>query len=262
MKCIVLVKQVPDTTIKVKPDSSGSNLSKEGLTYVINPYDEYAIETALQLVAKFPGEITYISVGDLSVEDILRKALAMGGDNAIRIDVPEGIVIDNYAVSLLISSLLKNIEYDLILCGKQSAEDDASVVPSMVAEYLNIPQITFVKKIEPEADSITCYRDSDYCTEVLNVKYPALITADKGLVEPRTASVMGIMKAKKKTIDVKSFADLGLEDKREILLNLGITIKSLSEPVTAREKVKIEASDPAQGADEIIKFLKEKAKVI
>ncbi len=255
MKCLVLVKKVPDTEI------SGNAILKGDVSFVINPYDEHAIEEALQLT-KSGGEVTYLTVGDKSSEDILRKALAMGGDKAVRIDVPADKSVDSLATAKIISEAIKTLEYDLILAGKQSVDSDSASVTSMIAEYLNIPQVTFIKKLELSDGKIVCHRDIDEGTEVSEVSLPALVSCDKGLNKPRFASVMGIMKAKKKPVDVKSLADLGLDSEEEMLFGKSLDTSNLTVPTTEREAVKIESEDPAEAADEIIKFLKEKAKVV
>ncbi|MGE0683119.1 MAG: electron transfer flavoprotein subunit beta/FixA family protein [Candidatus Binatia bacterium] len=201
MKTLVTVKRVPDpeTTIRVKPDGSG--IVTDNIKYVINPFDEIAIEEALRIKEKQgSGEVVLVSIGEKKVTEQLRTGLAMGADRAILVACEQEL--DSLAVAKILEKIVENENPELVLMGKQAIDDDSNQAGQMLAALLGWPQATFASKIELAADqqSAKVIREVDGGLETIGFSFPAIITADLRLNEPRYASLPGIMKARKKEI--------------------------------------------------------------
>lgn len=212
MKTLVTVKRVPDpeTTIRVKPDGSG--IVTDNIKYVINPFDEIAIEEALRIKEKQGGgEVVLVSIGGKSVTEQLRTGLAMGADRAILVLCEQPL--DSLAVARLLAKLVEKETPELVLMGKQAIDDDSNQAGQMLAALLEWPQATFASKIDFAADqkSATVIREVDGGLETIGFALPAIITTDLRLNEPRYASLPGIMKARKKEIKEIPVADLGAD---------------------------------------------------
>jgi electron transfer flavoprotein beta subunit len=212
VKILVTAKRVPDpnSTIKVKPDGTG--IVTDGLKYVVNPFDENAIEEALRIKEKVSGsEVVLVSIGDKTSQEQLRTGLAMGADRAILV-LAEG-ELDSLAVARILQKVVESENADLVLMGKQAIDDDSNAAGQMLAELLGWPQATFASKVEFGADqkSAEVEREIDGGLETLGVPLPAVITADLRLNEPRYASLPGIMKARKKELKEIPLADLGVD---------------------------------------------------
>jgi len=199
----VCIKQVPDTEARIRIAEDGKSISKEDIKWIVNPYDEFAVEEALKLTEKFGGEVTVISLGPPGVEKSIREALAMGPKKAIRIQA-DTIPTDPQATAKALAEVLKQNNYDLILFGKQAIDDDQVQVPQIVAHVLGIPCASVVVKldIDPQAGSGEALREVEGGHEKLTFKLPAVVTAQRGLNEPRYRSLKGIMQAKKIPIEV------------------------------------------------------------
>lgn len=211
MKTLVTVKRVPDpeTTIRVKPDGSG--IVTDNVKYVINPFDEIAIEEALRIKEKLSGEVILISIGAKVVTEQLRTGLAMGADRAVLILCEQEL--DSLAVARVFAKLIENEKPELVLMGKQAIDDDSNQAGQMLAALLGWPQATFASKVELAADqkSVQVTREVDGGLETVGFALPGIITADLRLNEPRYASLPGIMKARKKEIKEIPIADLGAD---------------------------------------------------
>ena len=212
MKILVTVKRVPDpeTVIKIAPD--GSNIVTDNVKWVINPFDEIAIEEALRVKEKVAGtEVVLASIGTKTAQEQLRTGLAMGADRAIL--VLAGQPLEPLAVARVIHKLVETEKPDLLLMGKQAIDDDSNCVGQMVAELLQWPQATFASKLELAADqkSARVTREVDGGLETVALPLPAVVTADLRLNEPRYASLPGIMKARKKEMKEIPIADLGVD---------------------------------------------------
>lgn len=211
MKTLVTVKRVPDpeTTIRVKPDGSG--IVTDNVKYVINPFDEIAIEEALRIKEKLGGEVVLASIGAKVVTEQLRTGLAMGADRAVLILYEQEL--DSLAVARVFAKLVDNEKPDLVLMGKQAIDDDSNQAGQMLAAILDWPQATFASKVELAADhkSVQVTREVDGGLETIGFSLPGIITADLRLNEPRYASLPGIMKARKKEIKEVAIADLGAD---------------------------------------------------
>lgn len=211
MKTLVTVKRVPDpeTTIRVKPDGSG--IVTDNVKYVINPFDEIAIEEALRIKEKLGGEVVLVSLGAKVVTEQLRTGLAMGADRAVLILCEQEL--DSLAVANVFAKLVEREKPELVVMGKQAIDDDANQAGQMLAALLGWPQATFASKVEIAADqkSVQVTREVDGGLETIGFALPGIITADLRLNEPRYASLPGIMKARKKEIKEVPIADFGAD---------------------------------------------------
>jgi len=256
MNIVVCVKQVFDTEAKIKLDSSGK-IDKSGVNLIMNPYDEFAVEEALRLKEKNGGEVIILSLGSDTPEAI-RQALAMGADRAISLEDPAFTSGDAHTVALALAKALEGVQFDLILGGWAAIDDNASQVPSRLAEIMNLPQVNVVTKLEIADGKAVCHRQGDAGTEIIEVPLPAVITAQKGLNEVRYPSLKGIMAAKKKELKQVKAADLGLNP--EALTGYTeITAYFLPE---ARKAGKIIEGELPDTAKELVRLLREEAKVI
>jgi electron transfer flavoprotein beta subunit len=256
MNIVVTVKQTFDTEAKIVLDGSGK-IDGNGVNLVINPYDEFAIEEALKLKEKFGGEVTVVSVGGDKTDTAIRTALAMGCDKAVRIDDPALSEADEWAVAEVLAKAVSALEYDIILSGRIAVDDGSSQVAVRTADALGVPSVSSILKLEIEGDKATVTREIDGGTEVIEVALPAVLTAQKGLNEPRLPSMKGIMGAKKKEIAVKGLADLGVSAAPAAKMNA--PKYSLPSP---RKGGKVIPGEAADAAKELARLLREEAKVI
>lgn len=213
MNIICLIKQVPDTSTAVFPSGGGKEIAREGLGYVINPYDEYGIEEALRIREKQGGGVTLLSMGPQRAEQALRQGLAMGADSGIHIKDAQLAHSDSFATAQVLATAFAalKLEFDLIFCGKQAVDDDYALAGQMAAEFLNMPFITLAVKVEfADSKTVRVHRELEGETEVVEAKTPLLITCQKGLNEPRLPSLKGIMEARKKEIKTVGLSELGL----------------------------------------------------
>jgi electron transfer flavoprotein beta subunit len=211
VKTLVTVKRVPDpeTTIRVKPDGSG--IVTDNIKYVINPFDEIAIEEALRIKEKQgSGEVVLVSIGGKSVTEQLRTGLAMGADRAILVLCEQAL--DSLAVSRILAKIIERENPELVLLGKQAIDDDSIQAGQMLAALLNWPQATFASNLEFAGDKqVKVTREVDGGLETITFSLPAIITTDLRLNEPRYASLPGIMKARKKEIKEIQVGELGAD---------------------------------------------------
>lgn len=258
MKVFVCLKQVPDTETKIKilPDQAG--VDTLGIKWVVNPYDEFAIEEGVKFKEKNPtAQVWAVTVGPKTrTVDALRTALAMGVDEAIAINTTENLDAISTA-----QALAKVIQAEgpahLVLAGKVAIDSNQSSVPQMVAEFLNIPHATVVSKLEAAAESFAVERDADGGTkEILQLMSPALIAANKGLNMPRYASLPGIMKAKKKVIKEIEYSSLAIAPTEQKVKYSGFTLPPEKPPV------KLITGDAASQASQLVQALRNDSKVI
>jgi len=261
---IVCLKQVPDTESQIKIGSDEKSIVTDDIKWVMNPYDEFGVEEALRLKEKFGGEVTVVGLGPKRVTETIRTALAMGADKGVLIsdDALEGS--DSIATAKALAAAIKNLDCDLIFTGQRGIDDDTGIVGAGIAEFLGIPQLSLIIKVDVAEDgkSVTVTRPVEGQALVIESSLPALITAQKGLNEPRYASLPGIMKAKKKPLEEKTLADLGLdasefgEGARKVKI-LAIT----PPPERAGGKI-VEGETPQEKAAELAKLLHEEAKAV
>jgi len=248
MKLAVCINHVPDTAAKINISSDGKSYDRTGLSYIINPYDEFAVEECLRLKEKHGGEVIAISVGSDVHKETIRKALAMGVDKGILIK--DDAIRDSFALARALADELKSLSTDAIFFGKQSVDYDNSAVGLMVAEMLGLPSVSVVVKLEINGDKALAEREIEGGHEIVEVKLPAVFTAQKGLNEPRYPSLKGIMSAKSKPIEEKHPSPA--QPKVEVL--------SMNKP-PAKAAGKIVGTD-VHAVPELVRLLHEEAKVI
>ncbi len=260
MNIHVFVKRVPDTESRIRIDRDAKVVIEDGLNFVISPYDEYAVEEALRLREAHGGTVRVFASGREESLVILKKCLAMGADEAVlvRDDAPESY--DGLRTARILAAAVKGRypEFDLLLFGKQSVGADNAQVPSMMAELLGLPQVNVVTKLEISGAEGVAHREIEGGTEKVAFSLPAVVSAQKGLNEPRYETLKGIMGAKKKVIPVIPVGELGFSAAE---LASGIEIAGLDVPA-GRQAGKIICGEPAEAAKELVRLLHEEAKVI
>jgi electron transfer flavoprotein beta subunit len=257
MKIAVLLKQTFDTEAKITIDASGQ-ISRQGVSLIINPYDEYAVEEALRLKEKNGGEVTVISAGRPEGQDALRQALAMGADKAVLVTDEALFDADEYTAAVVLAKAVAATECDLILGGWRAIDDGSAQVAVRVADLLGLPQVNVVTKLEIADGKALATREIEGGSEIIEVPLPAVITAQKGLNEPRYPSMKGIMQAKKKPMQKLSLSDLGL-DAGQVAAKVKVVEYFLP---SARAAGKIVPGEAAEAACELVKLLREEAKII
>jgi electron transfer flavoprotein beta subunit len=254
---IVCVKHVPETAeAELKIDATGKNIDKAGLVYDINEWDDYALEEAVRIREKQGGTVTAITIGAEDSDSTLRKCLARGADKAIRLTDPKFEGSDGYAIAKILHSVIKTLHYDLILTGMQAADDGNAAVGPILAQLLNIPHATMVKKLELATGTAKVNRELEGgLEEQLEVKLPALFSIQTGINEPRYVSIMGIRKAMQKEIKIMGLADTGLTEADVGPAGSWLTIDKLYVPPVEKqaEFLKGTPDEIAQKIAEIIK---------
>ena len=257
MRIIVCVKQVPEIT-EVKIDPVTHTLVREGVPSILNPFDEFAVEEALRIREKHGGEVTVLTMGPPQAKEALVKCLAMGADRAILLTDRAFAGADTWATAYTLSLAIKRLEYDMILCGKQAIDGDTAQVGPELAENLGIPQITFVKKVEVDEKTkkVVVHRETEDGYEVIECRLPALLTAIKGLNEPRLPSLMGIMSASKKEIKTVTAADLAVRVEELGLKGSFTEVVEVFAPEPRKKGAVVTEPDPDLAARRILEFLK------
>ena len=256
MEIAVLLKQVPATESLIEIVDDGTAIKTEGINWIMNPYDELAVEEALQIRTAVGGTVSVFSLGPEKTVGALRTALAMGADIAVRID-PEGKPLDGLASAKVLAGELKKGAFDLIIAGHRAVDDDNFQVGPAVAELMGIPHVSMVIRQELAEGKIRCTRTIDGGTLVLETALPALITTQRGLNEPRYASLPGIMKAKKKPIDTRTLTEIGTNPGEPMVKTVAMRL-----PPQRKGGRIIEGDSAGDKAAALVKMLREAAKVI
>ena len=258
MKIFVCIKQVPDTETKIRLSGNQSSIDEAGVKWVINPYDEFAIEEALKLKeSRGDSTVTVVSLGPKKrVVEVLRTALAMGADDGIVIDAPSPV--GHLATAKALAQVIQTDgPADIIFMGKLAIDDNAASVSQMLAEYLDIPHVTVVSKFTAQGSAYTLEREIEGgAREIIEINSPAVIAANKGLNQPRYASLPGIMKAKKKPLKEVEFSGLGIDGDLENVIVTKYVLPAEKPPVKMLE------GDPTTQAAALVQLLREEAKVI
>ena len=257
MNIYALVKRTFDTEEKIS--ISNGAIAEDGAEFIINPYDEYAVEEAIKLRDEHGGEVTVLSIGDEDSEKQLRTALAMGADKAVLIDIEDDIdTIDEYTSAKVIADYLKDKEVDIILAGNVAIDGGSGQVGPRVAELLGINYVTTITELTIDGTKATVVRDVEGDSETIETSLPLLVTAQQGLNEPRYPSLPGIMKAKKKPLEDLEFDDLDLEE--DDVEAKTKTVEVFMPPAKAAGRVL--EGEPAAQAAELVSLLHSEAKVI
>ena len=264
MNIIVCLKQVPDTESQIKIGSDGKSILTDDIKWVMNPYDEFGVEEALRLKEKFGGAVTVVGLGPKRVTEAIRTALAMGADKGVLVNDDALNGSDSIATAKALAAAIKNLEYDVILTGQRGVDDDMGVTGAALAEFLGIPQLSLIIKLEVAEDgkSVKATRPVEGQALIIESSLPALITAQKGLNEPRYASLPGIMKAKKKPLEEKTLADLGLNAAEFGSSARKVKILEITPPPERGGGKVITGETAQEKAAELAKLLHEEAKII
>ena len=262
MNIFVCVKQVPDTETKIVPSGDGSFIETSSIKWIMNPYDEFAVEQALLVQAANAGStVTVVRVGSVKDTEALRTAMAMGADDAFLVEAADNL--DSYMIAKALKGAIEKSGKtpDLILSGKQAIDDDCLQVPQILATMLNLPSVSVVVGYEGNASDITVKREVEGgALEVYGVKLPAMIACNKGINTPRYASLPGIMKAKKKPLTTLSLADVGVSD-----ADKRVKYSNFQLPPEKPPGKKFDATDAAKQAQvvkAVVGLLRTEAKVI
>lgn len=251
------MKQVPDTATLIRLQPGAKQIETQGIKWVINPYDEFALEEGLRLKERWGGEVVLVALGPARVEEAIRQGLAMGADRAVHVLTNDAVELDVWLVAQALARVCREEGYDLILTGKQAVDDDQAQVGPLVAVALGLPQVTVVVQLAIDAESrrLRAERELEGAIEVVEAPLPAVVTAQRGLNEPRYPTLPNIMKAKRKEVRTVAWESLGLEAAPLV------RIESLSLP-PARPAAKILTGDPEEAARELARLLREEAHVI
>ena len=255
MNIVVCVKRVPMTQeVDLEIDASKKDVRRDTLAYVLNEWDNYAVEEAVLLKEKLGGDVTAVTIGSEDDEEVLRRSLAMGADRAVRIE-PGNREMDGYVISKILAAVIKDIDHDLVFTGVQADDDNYGMVGNMLAEHLDLAHAAVVTSIEPEGDEATVSMELEGgIDEVASIKIPALLSIQTGINEPRYVSIMGIRKAAKKELKVVPLEDLSLPE--DDLVPRAVIEEFFLPPET--EGAEMIEGDPSTIAEELLRILKEK----
>ena len=249
MKVLVPVKRLVDYEARIKVNGDGSGIETDGMKWIVNPFDEIAVEQAVKLKeAGTVTEVVVVSIGPADAVTQLRYSMAMGADRAILVETDSNV--DSYLAAETLAKVYEKESPNLVIMGKQAIDSDAGQTPQLLAEFLGLPQASYASKLSLAADSAEVVREVDGGLETMKVNLPAVISTDLRLNEPRYASLPGIMKAKKKPLDTLTFSDLGVEEK------VSIKILKMYPPSQRAAGKKVDS------VDALIDALKNEAKVL
>lgn len=236
MKILVCISNVPDTTTKITFSTDNTQFNTAGVQFILNPYDEIALARALELSEGGKGTVTVIHVGEASSEPTIRKALAIGADDAVRINAAPR---DAYFVSYQIAEYAKSKAYDLILTGRESIDYNGAQVASMLGEFMDIPSVSIIKKLDIEGNTATLAREIEGGKELVKVSFPFVASCAEGVAEPKIPNMRGIMSARTKSLELVEAVDL------DSLL----TFKAYSTPAPRGSVVLISPDEPEKLVD-------------
>jgi|YelNatPaOPRAMG01_1025707.scaffolds.fasta_scaffold10070_5 electron transfer flavoprotein beta subunit len=264
MNMVVCVKRVPDTAeSEVHIDASGKDIEKSRLSFGINECDNYAVEEAIQIKERLGGTVTVISLGPKENDEVIRMALAKGGDEAIRLEDEAFAGGDGFAVAKALAAAIKGLEFDIVFTGALADDDGYAVVPAALGELLGVPHATYVKKVEILEDGKRARVGRELeggLLEFLEIELPCVLGIQTGINEPRYASFKGIKQAAKKEIAIKSAADLGLDPSEVGEAGSWAVLEKFTPPVVG-EMAEILEGDPEETAAKLAAILKEKGLV-
>lgn len=279
MKILVIVSQTQDTEAKISVTPSGDAVDTDGMKWIMNPYDEFAVEEAIQTKEKHGGEVVIVSIGPPRVLETIRQALAMGADSAVHINDDVFADSDSFAIGKIIASEIKKLgEYDLIFTGMKIIDEESGQIGVQVAEELGIPHVSLVSKlvdIRPQENKVVCQKEIDGGHMAVEVGTPCLITCPDAMNEPRYASLPGIMKAKKKPLTTVGLSDLALGDlglsadsvgkQGSKVQTVGLVVPEIDRKlkiIKGSDEPMVKGEEIAKSAQELISLLRDEAKVI
>ncbi len=253
MNIVVLVKQVPDSGSERKMDPADNTVARAAADNVVNEIDEYAIEEALVVKEAQGGEVTVLTVGPDSATDAIRKALSMGADKAVHISDEAIKGSDAVQISAVLAAALGQLEYDLVICGAEATDSQMSVMPALLAERLGLPQLSGARKLTVDGGVARIERQTDGGYWAVEAPLPAIVSTWDTINEPRYPSFKGIMAAKKKPVETKSLADLGVDASAVGQANATTQVVDFAGRPPKGEGVKV--TDEGDGAQKFVDFL-------
>jgi len=258
---VVVIKQVPDTATQIHRRVKNGSVDLDGVTWVVSPYDEYAVEEALRLRESHGGSVTLVSLGPARADEALKSMLALGADEAVRVwdDAFDGRALGARATAAVLAAAVKRLPHELVLTGWKAVDHDQGVVPIYLAEALAMPHVSFAVELQIEGATALVKREIEGGKEHVRTELPAVISAQKGLNEVRYATLKGIMAVKRKTIAAWTAADLGLDP--AALGAAGVEWLGV-DPPAERGAGKLIDGGPSEAARELARLLHEEAKVI
>ncbi|MDE0917777.1 MAG: electron transfer flavoprotein subunit beta/FixA family protein [Flavobacteriales bacterium] len=246
MKLLVCISKAPDTTSRIAFTDGDKRFDESGVQFIVNPYDEwYALVRAIELVEQNGGSVTTITVGDATCDPIVRKALAIGASDAVRIDA---VPTDSSQVARLIANYAQDQGYDIILGGKETIDNNSSAVPAMIAECLDLPYVALVTKLDMSGDEATLTAETTGGTNNLSVKGTFVMSATKGIAEQRIPNMRGIMSARTKQLQVVEAS----------AVEISTHVDVFKLPAPKGDCVLVDADNP----EELVRILREEAKII
>lgn len=261
MNSFVAIAYVPDTETKIKIGASGRSIDESDVKWIVSPYDEFALEEALKTKeAKGTGTVTVVALGVERAKTGLRECLARGADEAVWIDSGDSRYLDALATAKALAAVARGGSYDFLWFGQKGVGCDESLVGPMVAELLDLPHVANVVKLEIGEGNVIAHREIEGAHEVVQSPLPVVLTAQKGLNEPRYASLKGIMGAKKKAIAERKLSQLGIAEADQA--GAKARWRKLELPPPRQACKLLPADDPAAAAKELVRLLREEAKVL
>jgi len=253
MNIVVLVKQVPDSGSERKMDPADNTVARAAADNVVNEIDEYAIEEALVVKEAHGGEVTVLTVGPDSATDAIRKALSMGADKAVHVSDEAIKGSDAVQISAVLAAALGQLEYDVVICGAEATDSQMSVMPALLSERLGLPQLSGARKLTIDGGVARIERQTDGGYWAVEAPLPAIVSTWDTINEPRYPSFKGIMAAKKKPVETKTLADLGLDASTVGQANATTQVVDFSGRPPKGEGVKV--TDEGDGAQKFVDFL-------
>lgn len=263
MRVLVCVKQVPDTEAKLTISGDGVSIAERDVTFIVNPYDEIAIEEAVRIKEQSSPDTTVslVTVGPPRADDALRVGLAMGADSATRVWDAALERTDGAAVARVLAAVAQEVSFDLILCGRVSIDDALGEVPLRLAARLGVPHANAVTKLVVEAQHVNASAEIEGGTAVVEMDLPAVVTVQRGLNEPRYPAIPAIMRARRMPIEVLDLERLGI-DRDVVVASSRSRVVGLSEPPGRGAGRIIEAETPQLAARQLALLLRDEAKVL
>lgn len=259
MNSVVCITHVPDTESKISVASDGTRIDDAGLKFIVSPYDEFALEEAVKMKEAEGGDVTVVTFGPDRAAQGLRECLARGATRAVHVngDVANA---DSLGIAKVLAAVIREISPEIVFTGKQGVGTDNSLVGPMLAELLGWPQLNVVTRLERKDGKYVAHREVEGAEEILEATGPVLVTAQKGLNEPRYSSLKGIMAAKKIQIETKSVSDLGLAE--DDIFGKRVRVVKFEPPAEKSGGRVIEGDDPKAAAAEILAYIRDEAKAL
>lgn len=263
MRILVCVKQVPDTEAKVVVAEDGVSISERDITFIMNPYDEYAVEAAVRIREGSSSDviISLVTVGPPRADDALRLGLAMGANSATRVWDPALEGVDGAGVAAVLGVVAQRLGFDLVLCGRIAIDDAMGEVPLRLASRLGLPHANAVTELSVDAGTARARCEIEGGTQLVELELPALITTQKGLNEPRYPAIPAIMKARRMPIELHSLESLGM-DSGAVRATVRTHVDGLTVPPARGAGRVIESDSPEEAARELARLLRDEAKVL